>query len=114
MGDEAFQLTELEGEDAARLAVSLDSLEAFRTGEFQKACERLMDTGRQELILDLTRVRHVRSQFVGMIIKLADQASVGDRKLTVIASRRVTQVLGVFAEDVGLGLEVSEAGSPRK
>ena len=89
----------------------LDSLEAFQSEAFQKACERLIETGKQELILDLKRVRNVRSQFVGMIIKLADEASVGERRLTVIASRRVTQVLGVFAEDVGLGLKVSETGS---
>jgi anti-anti-sigma regulatory factor len=105
--------------DSATLVVGLDALEAYQAEAFGEACDRLVATGRGRLIVDLRHLQNLRSCFIGLVIKLADDSTKADRRLAVLAAPRVAQLLRVFASEVGLELRTCEpeagppAGKPR-
>jgi len=104
-----FVLNDFEETASANLTFRGRMLEAFHTEGFQEACERLLASGRKYLILDLRNLENIRSRFIGIIIKLAGDVSKGDRRLAVIASKRVNQMLEMFASDVGLELRTADS-----
>ncbi len=108
MAKQLFHLSETKDKDSAVVEFSVGALEVYHAGEFQEACDGLLASGRKYLILDLSRLQNLRSQFIGMVIKLSDDAGKGERHLAVVASRRVIRVLEMFADDVGLELKTSE------
>jgi anti-anti-sigma regulatory factor len=104
-----FTITEFEKKDSASLTFRGKALEAYHCEEFQEACDQLLERERKYLILDLRNLENIRSRFIGIIIKLADDARQGDRRLAVVATKRVNQMLGMFASDVGLELKTEES-----
>jgi anti-anti-sigma regulatory factor len=108
MESKAFRIAENAESNAATLAVAVDALEAYHSEAFGEACDNLVSTDRKHLIVDLRRLQNLRSCFIGLIIKLADDAAKSQRRVAVLAAPRVTQLLKVFASEVGLELRASE------
>ncbi len=107
-----FTITEFVETASANLTFRGRALEAFHTEPFQEACDRLLTSKHKYLILDLRSLENIRSRFIGIIIKLADDVRTGNRRLAVVASRRVNQMLELFANDVGLELRTEESAAP--
>jgi len=103
-----FKIVESAESDSATLTIALDALEAYHSEAFGEACDSLVATGRKHLIVDLHRPHNLRSCFIGLIIKLADDAAKAERRLAVLAAPRVVQLLKVFAAEVGLELRAVE------
>ncbi len=106
---ELFTINEFKEKDSANLTFRGKALEAFHCEDFQGACDRLLECDRKYLILDLRNLENIRSRFIGIIIKLADDARRGNQRLAVMATRRVNQMLAMFASDVGLELMTEES-----
>jgi anti-anti-sigma regulatory factor len=111
MDGEPFRISQSEESKSATLAVCVDALEAYHAEAFSQACDRLVATGRKHLIVDLRRPQNLRSRFIGVMIKLADDAGKADRRVAVLAAPRVAQLLKVFASEVGLELRSCEPES---
>lgn len=109
MAGKLFKFSEFEKKDTASVEFCGEALEVYHVGDFQAACDQLLASGRKYLILDLGRLHNLRSQFIGMVIKLADDAGRSGRRAAVVAATRVIRVLEVFADDVGLELKTAEA-----
>ncbi len=109
MGADAFRISQSADRNSATLAVWIDALETHHTQEFGEACDRLLATGRKHLIVDLRRLQNLRSCFIGLIIKLADEAGKSGRRVAAVAAPRVAQLLGMFATEVGLELQAAGA-----
>ena len=113
MAKKLFRLTQPEGKDVVTAELCGEVLEVYHAGEFQEACDQLLASGCKCLVLDLSRVHNLRSQFIGMVIKLADDASKDGRRVAVLAANRVIRVLEMFADDVGLDLKTVEASKTK-
>jgi anti-anti-sigma regulatory factor len=112
MTQQLFRITESDDMDSATLTFRGAFLEVFQGDEFREACDELVATDRKYLILDLRKLENIRSQFIGIIIKLADEAEKSRRRVAVVASKRVNQMLAMFASDVGLELKTEETSPP--
>ena len=108
MSKDVFKISESEEKESATLVVKATALEVFHLESFGEYCDKLLATGRKHLILDLRRMHNIRSRFIGLIIKLADDARNDGRRTGVLANRRVAQMLDMFSDEVGL--EVSTEG----
>jgi hypothetical protein len=102
MAKDVFKLSESEEKGSATLVVKAGALEVFHLESFGDHCDRLLATGRKLLILDLRMMHNIRSRFIGLIIKLADDARGSGRRAAVLATKRVAQMLAMFADEVGL------------
>jgi anti-anti-sigma regulatory factor len=108
MSKSFFKIAQSEEKNSATLTVCVDALEVYHVEAFAEACDDLAATDRKHLIVDLRRLHNLRSRFIGLVIKLADEVGAKGVKLAVIASPRIVQMLELFASDVGLELKTVE------
>lgn len=113
MVKDVFKISESKDTDSATLAVKTGALEVYHVEGFGTSCDALLASGRKLLILDLRRLHNIRSRFIGLIIKLADDARSSGRRAAVVATKRVAQMLALFAEEVGLEVNTEEP-APKK
>lgn len=82
--------------------------------EFDIACRELLESDHRELIIDLTRVKRIISQYLGALAMAASEARRTGRILTIRAGGAVYDVIRQVGFDQLMNLERYEppSGAP--
>ncbi len=90
-----------------RLTVNCDLYGGLE--EFKACCDKLIETGEKELIVDLSGVGSMFSPYLSAMVQLSETAAEQGRRVKVIASPKVMKML----ETAGLveTLNVEAAGN---
>ena len=73
--------------------------------EFDIACRKLLDTEAKDLVIDMTRVKRIISQYLGALAVVAAESRESDRTLTIRARKVVAQVIRQVGFDQLMNLE---------
>ena len=76
--------------------------------EFDIACRKLLDSDHHEIVIDLSRVKRIISQYLGALAMAAAEARRSKRTLTVRATGTVLDVIKQVGFDQLMNLEQSE------
>ncbi|MHC4916674.1 MAG: STAS domain-containing protein [Planctomycetota bacterium] len=97
--DERFQLKPSADPMAAVLEVACERLARKDTEAFQAACEELLKTGKQELVIDGHHLHMISSVFIGVLINIGTQAKSAGGHLVLVCTQSISDVLHKLVGD---------------
>jgi anti-anti-sigma regulatory factor len=100
MAAERFPISlNVEGQKAT-LAAEEPHMETHLAEEFEAACERLLDTGQRELVVDFSKVQTIQSCLIGEVAKTKVIASEDKRKFLLVANARIAEIFKMILSDL--------------
>ena len=97
--------------DGDTLFISGDLIEVVLDMAFEVKIARLLHGYFSDITLDLRLAKSITSPYIGQINACAERAKERGKKLRVIATGKVTELLQVAGVDKMLQLEMQQAGS---
>ncbi len=97
--DERFQLKPSTDAMTAILEVDCERLARKDVDAFQVACDELLKTGKQEMVIDGHQLHMISSVFIGLLINTGSQAKNAGGHLVLICTQSISDVLHKLVGD---------------
>ena len=81
----------------ATLEVAAEELTLDGLAEFDAACRKLVETGRSELVLEMSRLSRIHSGFIGVLLFINAESSGRGATMYVVACEKIKSTIEQIA-----------------
>lgn len=99
-GDRRLRISSSASGETATLEADCDRLSPADGPAFEAACCRLLQAGQPNLVIDLSKVRHLSSAIVAELSRANVEAEAAGKRLVVLASEEIAPIIRLFLGDL--------------